>query len=205
MKKVYSVAPYGLKGILVEIEANLSRHLPKIIIVGLPDAAVCEAKERIWAAIENSGFNFPRQKVVINLAPAQIKKEGGAYDLPMAIATLLASGFIKNIDPDSAFIGELSLSGDLKAVPGILVMVASLKRMGFKQVFLPKANSKEASVVEGIDIFPIKNLLELIEHLNNNVKIKATDKIDFCPEKLDFLHFLHHQMLLCKTQMFLIY
>ena len=183
MKKVYSVAPYGLKGILVEIEANLSRHLPKIIIVGLPDAAVCEAKERVWAAIENSGFNFPRQKVVINLAPAQIKKEGGSYDLPMAMAILLASGVIKNIEQNSAFIGELSLNGDLKSVPGILVMVASLKKMGFKQVFLPRVNSREASVVEGIDIFPVQNLLELVNHLNGDKKLLVSENIAFCPEK----------------------
>lgn len=182
MKRIYSIAPYGMKGILVEIEANLSRHLPKIIIVGLPDAAVCEAKERIWAAIENSGFSFPRQKVVINLAPAQIKKEGGSYDLPMAIAILLASGLIKNVSNRSAFIGELSLNGELKAVPGILVMVASLKKMGFQQVFLPSLNSKEASVVEGIDIFPVQNLLELVDYLNGNKELLPSPKTIFCPE-----------------------
>ncbi|MFA6466700.1 MAG: YifB family Mg chelatase-like AAA ATPase [Patescibacteria group bacterium] len=172
MKKVYSIAPYGLSGVLVELEANLSRHLPKIIIVGLPDTAVSEAKERVWAAIENSGFRFPRQKVVINLAPAQIKKEGGAYDLPIAVAILIASKFLPEINNRAAFIGELSLNGDLKAIPGVLVMVASLKKLGFAEVFLPKANAKEASVVEGIAVLPVKNLKELVEHLENKKQIR---------------------------------
>jgi magnesium chelatase family protein len=179
MKKIYSIAPYSLSGVLVELEANLSRHLPKIIIVGLPDAAVSEAKERVWAAIENSGFKFPRQKVVINLAPAQIRKEGGAYDLPIAVAVLVANGDIKEVNHNSAFIGELSLNGDLKAVPGILVMVASLKEMGFKKVFLPAANAKEASVVEGIDVLPVENLLELAEHLENKKQIKPISAGEF--------------------------
>jgi len=183
MKKIYSIAPYGLSGVLVEVEANLSRHLPKIIIVGLPDAAVSEAKERVWAAIENSGFKFPRQKVVINLAPAQIRKEGGAYDLPIAISILVASGELKEIDNHTAFIGELSLGGDLKSIPGILVMVVSLKELGFKRVFLPVSNSKEAAVVEGIDIYPVNNLLQLIKHLDNKVLIKKAQSGKFVAKR----------------------
>lgn len=171
MEKIYSVAPYGLKGVLVEVEVNLSRHLPKIIIVGLPDTAVSEAKERIWAAIENSGLIFPRQKVVINLAPAQIRKEGGSYDLPMAVSILSATGHIKNIEKGTAFIGELSLDGALKPVPGILVMVASLKDMGFKRVFLPKANAQEASLVTGMGILPLNNLNDLVNHFKGSTKI----------------------------------
>ncbi|MFA6307268.1 MAG: YifB family Mg chelatase-like AAA ATPase [Patescibacteria group bacterium] len=187
MKKIYSIAPYGLNGVLVELEANLSRHLPKIIIVGLPDAAVSEAKERVWAAIENSGFSFPRQKVVINLAPAQIRKEGGAYDLPIAIAILVANGDLKEVEHDAAFIGELSLNGDLKAIPGVLVMVASLKEMGFKKVFLPATSTKEASVVEGINVFPVKNLFELAEHLSNKTTIKPVVFGNFVASKTNNL------------------
>lgn len=183
MKKIYSIAPYGLSGVLVELEANLSRHLPKIIIVGLPDAAVSEAKERVWAAIENSGFSFPRQKVVINLAPAQIRKEGGAYDLPIAIAILVADKSLEEIDHHSAFIGELALNGDIKTVPGILVMIASLKEMGFKKVFLPAANAKEARVVEGINIFPVVNLAELVAHLANKKPIKPVQTGNFIASK----------------------
>ena len=159
MNKIYTIAPLGLKGVLVEVETNLSRHLPKIIIVGLPDTAVQESRERVWAAIENSNIQFPRQKVVVNLAPAQLRKEGGSYDLPIAISILSTAGFLEiENSHQMAFVGELSLTGELKAVPGVLVMVASLKELGFKQVFVPQENIKEASIVQGIKIFPVKNL-----------------------------------------------
>ncbi|MFA5126840.1 MAG: YifB family Mg chelatase-like AAA ATPase [Patescibacteria group bacterium] len=166
-EKIYTIATLGLKGVLVEVEANLSRHLPKIIIVGLPDAAVQEAKERVWAAIDNSGTRFPRQKVVINLAPAQIRKEGGSYDLPMAIAVLQASGEIDLAGERVAFIGELSLSGEIKSVPGVLVMASSLKEHGFSKVFVPAGNVREASLIQGIDVYPVKNLRQVIDHLKN--------------------------------------
>ncbi|MDP2812195.1 MAG: magnesium chelatase domain-containing protein, partial [bacterium] len=156
MAKIYTIAPLGLKGVLVEVETNFSRHLPKVIVVGLPDTSVQEAKERVWAAIENSGYDFPRQKVVINLSPAQIRKEGGSYDLSMAISVLLKSAYF-SVPEKTAFLGELSLSGDLNPVPGILVMVDSLKELGFKQVFVPWKNAQEASIVEGIDILAVKN------------------------------------------------
>ena len=171
MKKIYTIATFGLKGVLVEVEANLSRHLPKIIVVGLPDMAIQEAKERVWAAIENSNVKFPRQKVVINLAPAQIRKEGSSYDLPMAIAVLVASGDLILPAEKIAFIGELSLNGELKAVSGTLVMVASLKERGFKQVFLPEANAKEASLISGIDIFALANLSQLVNHFAGNINL----------------------------------
>jgi magnesium chelatase family protein len=180
MEKVYTIAPLGLKGVLVEVEANLSRHLPKVIIVGLPDTSVQEAKERVWAAIENSDLQFPRQKVVVNLAPAQIRKEGGSYDLPIAISILQASGVLDLTDDKTAFIGELSLLGGLKAVPGILVMVASLKDMGFKRVFVPVKNAKEANIIQGIDVYPIKSLAELVAHYNGQ-EIKALVKDIFKP------------------------
>jgi magnesium chelatase family protein len=171
MANIYTVAIHGLKGNLVEVETNLSRHLPKVIIVGLPDAAVQEARERVWAAIENSGFVFPRQKVVINLAPAQVQKSGGAYDLSMAISVLQASGELKSINAQSAFIGELSLTGLVKAVPGIMVMVAALKDFGFQDIFVPINNAKEASVIDGVNIYPVTDLAQLASHLNNQQKI----------------------------------
>lgn len=164
--KVYTIAPLGLKGVLVEVETNFSRHLPKIVLVGLPDTSVQEARERVWAAIENSGCQFPRQKVVVNLAPAQIQKSGGSYDLSIAVSVLVQDEQIALPDQKIAFIGELSLLGDLKPVPGILVMVSSLKDMGFDSVYLPAANAKEASVVSGIKIYPVKNLEQLIRHFD---------------------------------------
>lgn len=183
MSKIYTIATQGLKGTLVEVETNLSRHLPKVIIVGLADTAVQEARERVWAAIENSALDFPRQKVVINLAPAQIQKSGGSYDLSMAISVLVASGQIKDFSESSAFIGELSLTGLVKPVPGVMVMVSTLKTLGIRQVFVPDKNVKEASVIDGIDIYPVKNLADLVNHLNNEVLIQPQAPNIFVPTK----------------------
>lgn len=182
MANIYTVAVLGLKGNLVEVETNLSRHLPKVIIVGLPDTAVQEARERVWAAIENSGFVFPRQKVVINLAPAQVQKSGGAYDLSMAVSVLQASGELKLISEPTAFIGELSLTGLVKAVPGVMVMVAALKEFGFQNIFVPQKNVKEASVIEGVNIFAVDNLAQLIQHLNGQQKIEPQAPVVFYNE-----------------------
>lgn len=181
-EKIYTIAPWGLSGLLVEVEANLSRHLPKTVVVGLPDAAVQEAKERVWAAIENSGCDYPRGKVVINLAPAPIRKEGGAYDLSMAISVLCATGQVSLPQAKSAFIGELSLGGELKAVSGILVMVACLRDLGFEQVFIPSANVKEASVLDKIKIFPVANLAQLVNYLNHRQNLVATKVLKFVSE-----------------------
>lgn len=178
MQKVYTIAPMGLKGVLVEVETNLSRHLPRVIVVGLPDTSVQEAKERVWAAIENSDLQFPRKKVVVNLAPAQIRKEGGSYDLPIAISILQSSGILELKDDKTAFIGELSLSGRLKPVPGILVMVSSLKNMGFKKVFVSIKNAKEANIVDGIEVYPVHNLSEVVDHYSGR-EIKALSKTKF--------------------------
>jgi len=183
INKIYTIAPVGLSGVLVEVETNLTRHLPKIILVGLPDASVQEARERDWAAIDNSGCYFPRQKVVVNLAPAQIRKEGGSYDLPIAVSILQMIGEVKIPEEKIAFIGELSLLGQVKAVPGILVMVASLKDMGFSQVFLPEQNSKEASVIQGLEIYPVKNLRQLINHFNGQELIQPLANLEFQPQQ----------------------
>jgi len=166
--KIYTIAPWGMDGILVEVETNLSRHLPRILIVGLGDTSVQEAKERVWAAIENSGWKFPRQKVVVNLAPAQLRKEGGAYDLAIAVSILQASGQLELSLAKTAFIGELSLAGELKPVPGILVMLSSLAKLGFEKVFLPAGNALEASVIRDIKIYPAQNLRELIAHFHGD-------------------------------------
>jgi magnesium chelatase family protein len=182
MANIYTVAVLGLKSNLVEVETNLSRHLPKVIIVGLPDTAVQEARERVWAAIENSGFVFPRQKVVINLAPAQVQKSGGAYDLSMAVSVLQANGELRSISEPTAFIGELSLTGSVKPVPGVMVMVGSLKEFGFQNIFVPQKNVKEASVIEGVNIFAVDNLAQLIQHLNGQQKIEPQAPVVFYNE-----------------------
>lgn len=183
MEKVFSLALVGLNCKLVEIETNISPHLPKIVIVGLPDAAVQESKERVWAAIDNSGCKFPRQKVLINLSPAQIKKEGSHYDLAIAISVLVTQGVIKNIESDSVFVGELSLKGLVLPVSGILVMTSALKDLGFKKIYLPLANAKEASVVDGVEVYPVDSLTSLIAHLNKKSIIEAIPKTNFQAEK----------------------
>lgn len=180
--KVYTIAPLGLNGVVVEVETNLSRHLPKTILVGLPDAAVSEARERVWAAIENSSLEYPRQKVVVNLAPAQIRKEGGAYDLAIAISILLASHQVVLSDKRQAFIGELSLTGELKAVMGILVMVSALQAFGFKEIFVPSANAAELAVLNDITIFPSLSLKEVADHLNAKKFLLPLNSLDFVPK-----------------------
>ncbi|MBT4349371.1 YifB family Mg chelatase-like AAA ATPase [bacterium] len=190
MQKIYTVAPLGLEGILVEVETNLSQHLPRTILVGLPDTAVQEARERVWAAIENSELHYPRKKVVINLAPAQIRKEGGAYDLAIAISILQASEQVElpaspsqgGLDEKVAFIGELSLTGELKAVPGILVMASALKSLGFSKVFLPSTNTAEVAIISGIDIYPVDSLRQLADYLNKKNSIDPIKTKTFEPQ-----------------------
>ncbi len=178
--KIYTITTLGLNGTVVEVETNLSRHLPTVVLVGLPDAAVSEARERVWAAIENSGLEFPRMKVVVNLAPAQIRKEGSAFDLAIALSILQASSqLVWQTEARQAFIGELALSGELKSVKGVLACVSLLKDFGFTEVFLPLANAKEASYIEGIKIFPAANLQEVILHLQGDKIIPAQNLASF--------------------------
>jgi magnesium chelatase family protein len=189
MNKIYTVAPLGLEGVLVEVETNLSQHLPRTILVGLPDTAVQEARERVWAAIENSELHYPRKKVVINLAPAQIRKEGGAYDLAIAVSILqsseqlvLPASRLGGPDERIAFIGELSLTGELKPVPGILVMVSALKDLGFTKIFLPSDNAAEVSIISEMEIYPLDNLKQLINHFNNTENIEPVKIQKFQPQ-----------------------
>jgi magnesium chelatase family protein len=185
MQKIYTIAPLGLEGILVEVETNLSQHLPRTILVGLPDTAVQEARERVWAAIENSELHYPRKKVVVNLAPAQIRKEGGAYDLAIAISILQASEQVELPDEKIAFIGELSLTGELKSVPGILVMVSALKNLGFSKIFLSSQNAAEVNIISGIEIYPVDDLKQLVNYFKNKENIDPIKIQKFQPRLAD--------------------
>lgn len=157
-------ATVGIEGYIIEVEVDLTSTLPGIIIVGLPDTAVSEAKERIKAAIKNSGFAFPPQKVVVNLAPADIKKEGSSYDLPLAIGVLASAEYINIEDSkQTCLIGELSLDGSLKPCSGVLPIVIAAKENNLKKVIVPVENAEEAALISGIDIFPANNLKEAIE------------------------------------------
>ena len=171
--KTHSAQTNLLKAQIIDIEVDLSKGLHSFSIVGLPDKAVEESRDRISAAIKNSGFKSPKnknQKVVIALAPADIKKEGPTFDLAMALGYLLAS---KDIDFDPAgkiFLGELSLDGDLRKINGTLPLIIKAKASGFKEVFLPAENAEEGALIDGIKIFGAKSLKEVIEHLDESKK-----------------------------------
>ena len=177
LSKIKSIALNGLDGNLVEIQTDISNGIPEFEIVGLPDVPVKEAKKRIIAAIKNSNIEFPSKKILINLAPANIKKEGSSFDLAMAIGILIAQGEIPNIDENklanTIFIGELSLDGKINRTNGVLPMCIEAKELGIKRVILPKANANEAAVITELDIIPVTNIEELIQYLNNEKQITS--------------------------------
>ena len=164
--KIYTSALLGLNSALVEVEADILGGLPKTLIVGLPDAAVTEAGERVRSAIKNSQLEFLNRRYTVNLAPADIKKEGPSYDLPIAISILAASGQIIFDFRNALFIGELSLDGSLRPVNGILSAIQLVKEKGIKNIFLPEENANEACLIPGPDVFPCKNLNQVIDHLS---------------------------------------
>ena len=172
LSKVNSVGLLGIDGFTVTVEADITGGLPAFDIVGLPDTAVKESKERIRSGIKNSGYIFPSKKLIINLAPASLRKEGPGYDLPMAISVLAASGQIPVPAPDCAFIGELSLDGGINHVSGILPMVISAYNMGFKNIFVPFADAKEAAVIEDANIFPVEKINDICMHLKGEEEIE---------------------------------
>lgn len=172
---VKSMSLMGLEGYLVEIQVDVSAGIPCWDIVGLPDISVKEAKERVRTAIKNSGYDMRSRKIVINLAPADVKKEGSFFDLPIAIGVLVCNGEINEaIIQDTVFIGELSLDGKLNKVDGILPMCIEAKNLGIKKVILPIENAYEASVVDGIKIIGAMNLEEVVLYLNSEIHITET-------------------------------
>ena len=180
LAKVVSGATVGLDSIPVEVEVDVSSAgLPSFTIVGLPDKAVEEAKERVRSAIKNSGADFPTHRMTINLAPADLPKEGPAYDLPMALGILIASGQLKaNLD-NALVLGELSLDGSLRHTNGVLPMALLAKKKKFKRLFLPAINAQEASVIKGLTIYPVESLLQLFSHLTGIRQIKIQPHTSF--------------------------
>lgn len=156
----------------VIVEADISGGLPRFDIVGLPDTAVSESRERVRSAIKNSGLQYPVSRITVNLAPADKKKEGPLYDLPILISLLCANDQLKGVTEEMAFIGELSLNGELRKTNGILPMVLCAKGSGIKKIFIPDDNISEGAVVKGIEVYPIKNVTELINHLTGINPIK---------------------------------
>jgi len=170
--KTNTCALFGIDGYVVEVETDLSNGLPGFDIVGLPDAAVRESRERVRAAIKNSGFLFPQKRITVNLAPADIRKEGPIFDLAIAAGILKASMFINNEDWESyAFLGELSLDGRVKGIKGILPMCLSLRKNGLKKLVLSQENADEAALVGDMEIFPVESIMEMTEFLNGKKKI----------------------------------
>jgi magnesium chelatase family protein len=172
LSKIKSCGLVGIDGYIVEVETDISSGIPTFDIVGLGDIAVKESKERVRSAIKNTGLEFPIRRITINLAPANQKKEGSAFDLPIALGILTATGQIANDYLDKyLFIGELSLDGDVNPVNGILSMAICAMYAGVENLVLPAANADEAAVVKGLNVLPIKNIAEIINHLNGEKQI----------------------------------
>lgn len=168
---VKSMGLFGMHSYMVNVEIDVSGGLPHFDIVGLPNASVSEAKERVRSAIKNSGLDFPVSRITVNLAPADTKKEGTVYDLPMLIAVLAASRQIKPVPETSAFIGEISLGGEIRKVNGALPMVIEAQNNGITDVFVPKENAYECSVVSGIRVYPVENVREIVSFLDGSAEI----------------------------------
>ena len=169
--KAKSLGIYGMDAFSVVVEADLSRGLPRFDIVGLPDAAVKESRERVRASIKNCKYDFPVSRITVNIAPADIKKEGPLYDLPILIAVLAATGQIKAPIADYAFVGELSLDGEIRPCTGVLPMLLKAREQGIPAVFIPYGNKTEAGAVNGIDVFAAKNIGEVIRHISGEEKL----------------------------------
>jgi magnesium chelatase family protein len=197
--RVSSMGFYGMEAFMVEVEADISQGLPRFDIVGLPDVSVAESKNRVRSAIKNGNFNFPSSRITVNLAPADTKKEGPLYDLPILIALLVSTRQLRCEGLNEiAFIGELSLNGTVRHVNGALPMVIKAREAGFKAVFLPASNAAEGSVVKGISVYPVETVASLIDHLkgvstlipadfssySNNIQTRSAP--DFCDVKGQF-------------------
>ena len=193
LSKVKSMSLQGLDGFLVDVQVDVSSGMPNWKVVGLPDATVKESKERVRTAIKNSGYEFESRRIVINLAPADKRKEGSFFDLPIAIGILLDFEDImwQNLE-DTVFIGELSLDGSLNKINGVLPMCIEAKKLGIKRVILPEENAKEAAIVKELQVIGATNLREVVDYLNDVENIEPTEtdiqKIfkDKSKYKLDF-------------------
>lgn len=164
-------AVLGLDGYIVQVEVDISPGLPAFNIVGLPDAAVQEARERVRSALRNSGCEFPMRRITVNLAPADLKKAGPAYDLPIAVGILVSSGQVRPPQGDTIFLGELSLDGSLRHTTGVLAMVSVARDRGFPAVHVPTVDAPEAALVDGLQVYPTSTLTELISHLRGESEI----------------------------------
>ena len=186
--KVTSYCLDGLNGVLVNVEVDVSNGLPSFDIVGLGDTAVKESKERVRSAIKNSGRQVPTRRITVNLAPADVKKEGSALDLPLAVGILKSSGQLVSDTDNYVFFGELSLDGSLRRVDGALPLIISALADGYTSFIIPKGNELESSFIDGVKIYPANSLTEVIDHLSGNTPINAIEKREFDNSKNDLAY-----------------
>jgi magnesium chelatase family protein len=176
--RVYTCAVVGLEGVIVEVEVDYTTGFPGMIIVGLPDAAVQESRERVQAAVKNAGLGFPRKRVIVNLAPASVRKEGPYYDLPIALGVLVHIGALKSEDVEGTLVvGELSLDGAVRHVRGVLPMAAVARRQGFKRMVVPEADAAEAALIPNLEVIPVPSLAGLYRHLSGIQLIKPAPPV----------------------------
>lgn len=184
--KVKSLGVFGLDAFGVTVECDISSGLPRFDLVGLPDAVVKESRERVRASVKNSHLDFPVSRITVNIAPADIKKEGSVYDLPVFIAILKASGQLKGDTDNFAFVGELSLDGEIRSVNGVLPMLIKARDCGIKAVFIPWENELEGSVLDGIEVLPVKNIYEVMKHISGVEKIAPCYSNEFSQKKTEY-------------------
>ncbi len=191
LAKILSFGLNGISGYPVDIEIDVNAGLPGYEVVGLADTAIKESKERVKSAVKNSTFNYPINKIIINLAPADTKKEGSMYDLPIALGILVTEGVVNNNSiKDFVILGELSLDGDIRKLNGILPMLITAKQMGYTKFIIPKENAEEASFIDGIDVYALTTLKEVVSFLNNEIQVKRVDNQTF-ESKLKEHNFKH--------------
>lgn len=175
LSKIFTSATYGIDAYILEVETNVEKNVPNFTIVGLPDNAVKESKERVIAAIKNSGYEFPARRITINLAPADIKKEGSSFDLSIAIGILSANELVNSTYlEDTIFLGELALDGKLRHVKGALPIAVEARKKGIKRILLPVESAKEASIVDEIEVYGLSSLSEVVAFLNDDLQLNKT-------------------------------
>lgn len=184
LARVWSASIVGIDAVKVGVEVDVSGGLPGIVILGLPDSAIQESKERVKATLKNAGFAFPLRKIVINLTPADLRKEGPAFDLPISVGILAAS---EQVNPDLLgdflFLGEVSLDGSLRPVAGVLPIAATAQKMGISGLVVPSDNAQEAAVVQGLNVYSCNHISDVVDLLNNSGKFKPV-KLNENPDTL---------------------
>lgn len=180
--RIYSLGLCGIEGYVVTVEADISQGLPGFEVVGMAGTAVRESRDRVRSALKNCGFEYPVSRITCNLAPADVRKEGAVYDVPLLLSLLCAGGQLKSdAVANAAFVGELSLTGDVRPVHGVLPMVAAARSAGFSAVYLPADNAAEGAVVDGITVYAVRHVCELVEHLRGTTPLQPVPTCAFVP------------------------